>query len=116
MSHADYRGHLDLKLAYGKPDGLEVATMLRKGKLGGKYSAETQVTYPLSRLLPRAASRRAPEFISLRDDIRRAGRPRVDCRDGKAFPIRRLLAASSSAASGSSPGSPSGSSSHLSAA
>ncbi|MFX5595319.1 phospholipase A, partial [Acinetobacter baumannii] len=22
---ADYRGHLDLKLAYGKPDGLEVA-------------------------------------------------------------------------------------------
>ena len=29
--------------------------MLRKGKLGGKYSAETQVTYPLSRLLPGTA-------------------------------------------------------------
>jgi outer membrane phospholipase A len=26
----DYRGHMDLKLAYGKPDGVEVATMLRK--------------------------------------------------------------------------------------
>ncbi|ALU90486.1 phospholipase A1 [Herbaspirillum rubrisubalbicans M1] len=51
----DYRGHLDLKLAYGKPDGVEVATMLRKGRLGGKYSAETQVTYPLSRLLPGTA-------------------------------------------------------------
>ncbi|MCI1006262.1 phospholipase A [Herbaspirillum sp. C7C8] len=52
---ADYRGHLDLKLAYGKPDGMEVATTLRKGKLGGKYSAETQLTYPLSRLLPGTA-------------------------------------------------------------
>jgi outer membrane phospholipase A len=49
----DYRGHMDLKLAYGKPDGVEVATMLRKGKLGGKYSAQT--SHHRSRLLPGTA-------------------------------------------------------------
>ncbi len=52
---ADYRGHMDLKLAYGKPDGAEVAALLRKGKLGGKGSIETQLSYPLSRLLPGTA-------------------------------------------------------------
>nr|WP_198981748.1 phospholipase A [Herbaspirillum sp. ASV7] len=52
---ADYRGHLDLKLAYGKPDGAEVAALLRKGKLGGKGSVETRLSYPLSRLLPGTA-------------------------------------------------------------
>ncbi|MDR6397417.1 outer membrane phospholipase A [Herbaspirillum seropedicae] len=51
----DYRGHMDLKLSYGKPDGLEVATMLRKGRLGGTLTSQTQVSYPLSRLLPGTA-------------------------------------------------------------
>ncbi|PLY58746.1 outer membrane phospholipase A [Herbaspirillum sp. BH-1] len=61
---ADYRGHLDLKLAYGKPDGVEVATMLRKGRLGGKYSAETQISYPLSRLLPGTAGYLMASYFS----------------------------------------------------
>lgn len=52
---ADYRGHLDLKLAYGKPDGVELATTLRKGQMAGRGSAETRLSYPLSRLLPGTA-------------------------------------------------------------
>lgn len=50
-----YRGHMDLKLAYGKPDGWELATTLRRGSGGGHGSADTQVSYPLSRLLPGTA-------------------------------------------------------------
>lgn len=41
----DYCGYLDLKLVYGKFDGVEVVIMLCKGKLGGKYSVEIQVIY-----------------------------------------------------------------------
>lgn len=47
-----YRGHLDLKLAWGKPDGWELATTLRHGQHSGHNSADTQVSYPLSRLVP----------------------------------------------------------------
>ncbi|WDZ97459.1 phospholipase A [Herbaspirillum sp. WKF16] len=50
-----YRGHMDLKLAYGKPDGWELATTLRRGSGGSHGSADTQVSYPLSRLLPGTA-------------------------------------------------------------
>jgi outer membrane phospholipase A len=32
-----------------------VAALLRKGKLGGKGSVETRLSYPLSRLLPGTA-------------------------------------------------------------
>jgi outer membrane phospholipase A len=52
---ADYRGHLDLKLAYGKPDGWELASTLRKGGRSDYGSVDTQLSYPLSRLLPGTA-------------------------------------------------------------
>ncbi|MBB5391904.1 phospholipase A [Herbaspirillum sp. SJZ130] len=51
----DYRGHVDLKLAYGKPDGWKFATTLRKGQRGNHGSADTQISYPLSRLIPGTA-------------------------------------------------------------
>ena len=51
----DYRGHMDLKLAYGKPDGFELAATLRKGRRSHYGSADTRLSYPLSRLLPGAA-------------------------------------------------------------
>jgi outer membrane phospholipase A len=51
----DYRGHMDLKLAYGKPDGFEFAATLRKGTRSTYGSADTQVSYPLSRLIPGTA-------------------------------------------------------------
>ena len=52
---SDYRGHVDLKLAYGKPDGWKFATTLRKGQRSNYGSADTQISYPLSRLIPGTA-------------------------------------------------------------
>ncbi|EJN09621.1 phospholipase A [Herbaspirillum sp. YR522] len=51
----DYRGHLDLKLAYGKPDGWELASTIRKGRRSDYGSVDTQLSYPLSRLIPGTA-------------------------------------------------------------
>jgi outer membrane phospholipase A len=52
---AKYRGFADLRLAYGKPDSWEFATTLRKGTRRWYGSADTQITYPLSRLVPGTA-------------------------------------------------------------
>ncbi|OWY31402.1 phospholipase A [Herbaspirillum robiniae] len=50
-----YRGHMDLKLAYGKPDGWELATTLRRGNGNHNGSTDTQVSYPISKLIPGTA-------------------------------------------------------------
>ena len=50
-----YRGHMDLKLAYGKPDGFEFATTLRKGQRSNTGSVDSQLSYPLSKLIPGTA-------------------------------------------------------------
>jgi len=50
-----YRGHVDLKLAYGKPDGWELASTIRKGQRSNYGSVDTQLSYPLSRLIPGTA-------------------------------------------------------------
>ena len=50
-----YRGHADLKLAFGKPDGVEFATTLRKGTRSNTGSADSRLSYPLSRLIPGTA-------------------------------------------------------------
>jgi outer membrane phospholipase A len=50
-----YRGYMDLKLAYGKPDSWEFATTLRKGSRKSYGSVDAQVSYPLARLLPGTA-------------------------------------------------------------
>nr|WP_233472323.1 phospholipase A [Cupriavidus respiraculi] len=52
---AHYRGYMDLKLAYGKPDSWEFAATLRKGTRKSYGSVDAQVTYPLARLLPGTA-------------------------------------------------------------
>lgn len=52
---ADYRGHVDLRLSFGKPDGIEFSTMLRKGKNSNAGSADNQLSYPLARLIPGTA-------------------------------------------------------------
>ncbi|MHA7679814.1 phospholipase A [Cupriavidus sp. PET2-C1] len=52
---ASYRGYMDLKLAYGKPDSWEFATTLRKGTQKYYGSVDTSVTYPLARLIPGTA-------------------------------------------------------------
>lgn len=52
---AHYRGHMDLRLALGKPDGFELATTLRKGTRSNYGSANTSLSYPLSQLLPGTA-------------------------------------------------------------
>ncbi len=52
---AHYRGYMDLNVAYGKPDSWEFAATLRKGTRKGYGSVDTQVTYPLARLLPGTA-------------------------------------------------------------
>lgn len=49
---AQYRGYVDLLVAYGKPNGWQFAAMLRKGTRGGYGSIDAQVTYPLARLIP----------------------------------------------------------------
>lgn len=52
---AHYRGYMDLNIAYGKPDSWELAATLRKGTRKGYGSVDTQLTYPLARLLPGTA-------------------------------------------------------------
>lgn len=46
-----YRGYADLLVKYGSPDGWQVAAMLRKGTKSWYGSIDTQVTYPLARLI-----------------------------------------------------------------
>ncbi|MBN3814297.1 phospholipase A, partial [Paraburkholderia sp. Ac-20347] len=48
---ADYRGYMDLLIKYGSPDGWQLATTLRKGTKHWYGSVDTQLTYPLARLL-----------------------------------------------------------------
>lgn len=48
---AKYRGYMDLLVKYGSPNGLQLATTLRKGTHAWYGSVETQLTYPLARLL-----------------------------------------------------------------
>ncbi|QGZ67044.1 phospholipase A [Paraburkholderia acidisoli] len=48
---ADYRGYMDLLIKYGSPDGWQLATTLRKGTHHWYGSVDTQLTYPLARLL-----------------------------------------------------------------
>lgn len=50
-----YRGHADLKLALGKPDGIEFATTLRKGTRSNTGSVDSTLSYPLTRLIPGSA-------------------------------------------------------------
>ncbi len=50
-----YRGYMDLKLAYGKPDSWEFAATLRKGSQRYYGSIDAQATYPLARLIPGTA-------------------------------------------------------------
>ncbi|WP_454720693.1 MULTISPECIES: phospholipase A [Cupriavidus] len=52
---ANYRGYMDLKLAYGKADSWEFAATLRKGTQKYYGSVDTAVTYPLARLVPGTA-------------------------------------------------------------
>ena len=47
-----YRGHADLKLAVGKPDGVEFSTTLRKGTRNSSGSADSTLSYPLAKLVP----------------------------------------------------------------
>jgi outer membrane phospholipase A len=49
--NADYRGYADLLVKYGSPDGWQLATTLRKGTHHGYGSIDTQLTYPLAKLL-----------------------------------------------------------------
>ncbi|MGH8782655.1 phospholipase A [Paraburkholderia sp.] len=48
---ADYRGYVDLLVKYGSPDGLQLATTLRKGTKHWYGSVDTQLTYPVAKLL-----------------------------------------------------------------
>lgn len=50
-----YRGHADLKLALGKPDGIEFATTLRKGTRSNAGSVDSMLSYPLTKLIPGTA-------------------------------------------------------------
>jgi outer membrane phospholipase A len=52
---ADYRGNVDLKLSFGKPDGVAFSALLRKGRNSNAGSADSQLSYPLSRLIPGTA-------------------------------------------------------------
>jgi outer membrane phospholipase A len=52
---ADYRGNVDLRLSFGKPDGVEFSTLLRKGRKGNAGSADNQLSYPLAHLIPGTA-------------------------------------------------------------
>ncbi|MEJ0003336.1 MAG: phospholipase A [Pararobbsia sp.] len=47
---ARYRGYTDLLIKYGNPDGLELATTLRKGSSNGRGSIDAQLTYPMQKL------------------------------------------------------------------
>ncbi len=50
-----YRGHADLKLAVGKPDGVEFSTTLRKGTRSNAGSVDSMLSYPLAKLIPGTA-------------------------------------------------------------
>jgi outer membrane phospholipase A len=47
----EFRGYFDLQLKYGKADGFEVSSNLRKGTAGGKGSIQVDFTYPLDKFL-----------------------------------------------------------------
>ncbi|MGY8525088.1 phospholipase A [Paracidovorax citrulli] len=51
----DYRGYMDLRIAYGKPDSWELAATLRKGTRKSYGSVDAQLSYPLARLIPGTA-------------------------------------------------------------
>ncbi len=48
---ADYRGYVDFLVKYGSPDGWQLATTLRKGSKHWYGSVESQLTYPLAKLI-----------------------------------------------------------------
>jgi len=48
---ADYRGYVDLLVKYGSPDGWQLATTLRKGTKAWRGSVDSQLTYPLAKLI-----------------------------------------------------------------
>ncbi|KND55705.1 Phospholipase A1 precursor Outer membrane phospholipase A [Candidatus Paraburkholderia kirkii] len=48
---ADYRGYADFLVKYGSPDGWQLATTLRKGTKHWYGSVDTQLTYPLAKLI-----------------------------------------------------------------
>lgn len=48
---AAYRGYMDLQIRYGRPDGLELFTTLRKGTHALNGSVDAQLTYPIQKLL-----------------------------------------------------------------
>ncbi|SRR5450830_51705 len=50
-----YRGHIDLNITVGKPDGIEFSTTLRKGTRSNYGSADSALSYPVSKLLPGTA-------------------------------------------------------------
>jgi outer membrane phospholipase A len=52
---ADYRGYVDLLIKYGSPDGWQLATTLRKGTKHWYGSVDTQLTYPVAKLLGSSA-------------------------------------------------------------
>jgi outer membrane phospholipase A len=48
---ADYRGYVDFLAKYGSPDGWQLATTLRKGTKHWYGSIDSQLTYPLAKLI-----------------------------------------------------------------
>lgn len=48
---ADYRGYVDFLVKYGSPDSWQLATTLRKGTKHWYGSVESQLTYPLAKLI-----------------------------------------------------------------
>ena len=48
---ADYRGYVDFLVKYGSPDGWQLATTLRKGTKHWYGSVDSQLTYPLAKLI-----------------------------------------------------------------
>jgi outer membrane phospholipase A len=48
---ADYRGYVDFLVKYGSPDGWQLATTVRKGTKHWYGSVESQLTYPLAKLI-----------------------------------------------------------------
>ncbi len=48
---ADYRGYTDFLVKYGSPDGWQLATTLRKGTKHWYGSVDSQLTYPLAKLI-----------------------------------------------------------------
>jgi outer membrane phospholipase A len=51
---ADFRGYVDLLVKYGSPDGWQLATTLRKGTKGWRGSVDSELTYPLAKLIGNA--------------------------------------------------------------